>query len=204
MPVDPKLSDATMPSRNANTDAAKISSTRLALPPWIIQQHMNGAIDLDAELAARYPNMPLMSLIHVRALDGGRRGVAMLSTQDGAANVSAEADMDTRSLSLAFTHSSMLTLRFHLRNTSDLDRQTWVDATRREDGTSALLWGRNRWTSDYVVSASRKHFTNLYAFSPNQIEAAARVKSEVMRKLLDWLETFWNTPASDRGSLTTW
>ena len=63
---------------------------------------------------------------------------------------------------------------------------------KRESGEPAFLWNQERWGGSYIVGAAQKNFTHLFAFSPQNIEAAARLTPEVTRRLLDWLEFYWN------------
>lgn len=181
-----------------------VSST----PPWTLQQFFNGEIDLDVELVKRFPNMPLMSLVKFRSLGSKtRRGVATLSTPDGASSVIFDADATTRIVQMSFTYGSMLTLRFTLDQLGDLDRTRWLELMRREQGGLAFLWGPSRWERDYVICVARKYFTNFYAFSPHNFDAAVRMTPDVTKNLLDWLENFWKqSPPADEEppKLLTW
>lgn len=185
---------------------SKLSSTPIN-PPWTLQQFFNGEIDLDIELSKRFPNVPVMSTIHFRGL-GTRngRGVATLSTGDGSASVVFDADAATRIVQVSFTFGSMLTLRFTLDELSDMDRSRWVELMRREQGGLAFLWGPARWQHDYVICIARKYFTNFFAFSPHNFEAAMRMTPDVTKKLLNWLEEFWKAPPPDQEppKLLTW
>src|SRR5512143_3158561 len=55
-------------------------STRPLSPgaPWLLQQHFAHQIDLGADLAFRYPSLPLLSVSRFRDLDT-QHGVALLS-----------------------------------------------------------------------------------------------------------------------------
>lgn len=175
--------------------------------PWELEQYFEGEIDLDRELASRYPNMPLMSLVNFRTLGTrSRRGVALLSTQDNAASLRIEVDQKSRGMHLVFTLSSMLSLRFRMEGQSDKDRAAWLEAMRREQGETTFLWGTARWDSDYIICAARRHFTNVYAFSPDSFEAAARLTSDVSRRVLDWVEQFWRADRAEESDSTafTW
>ncbi|MDX1993626.1 MAG: hypothetical protein SF029_14655 [bacterium] len=189
-------------------DEIKIEPSPTAAPPWMLQQFFNGEIDLDIELATRFQRMPLMSNISFRGLGTkNERGVATITTQDNAAQVVFEADAATRVVQMAFTYGSMLTLRFGLRSLNDVDRSRWLELMRRDQGGLAFLWGPARWEHDYLICISRKYYTNLYAFSPNNFEAAVRLTPEVTRKLLDWLEKFWRDSElneDDQPPLLTW
>lgn len=177
-------------------------------PPWTLQQFFNDEIDLDAELASRFQRMPVMSRIALRDL-GKRsdRAVATLSSQDGAAQLIIETDAATRIMQLSFTYGSMLTLRFTLRDLSDVDRTRWLQLMRREQGGLSFLWGPSRWESDYLVCIARRYYVNVYAFSPHQFEAGVRMTPDVLTKLLDWLAGFWREEPRDTPNdppLLTW
>ncbi|GAB4313652.1 MAG: hypothetical protein Kow00117_06200 [Phototrophicales bacterium] len=176
-------------------------------PPWALQQFFNGEIDLAVELSERFSTTPLMSVIKTRTLGTRKeRGVAELSTPDGAAAIIFEADKTNHVVQLSFTFGSMLTLRFRLDDLNHTDRTRWLELMRRDQGGLAFLWGPSRWESDYVICITRKYYTNFYAFSPRHFEAAARLTPEVTTKLLNWLETFWQQDEKDDEppQLLTW
>lgn len=161
-------------------------------PPWTLQQFFNGQIDLDIELSKRYPAMPMLSLVHKRPLgDHPSRRVCTFAVQDGAASLILDADVTTRVVHFSFTISSMLTLRFTFESLSDADRRRWIELMRREEGGLAFLWGRQRWESDYLICISRRHHTNLYAFSPAGFDAGVRLTAQMSRQMVDWLEEVW-------------
>lgn len=177
--------------------------------PWALEQFFNGEVDLDVELAQRFPNMPMMSVVSFREMgDKKRHGVASLTTQDGSASVHLDVDTKTRVMQMSFTFASMLTLRFILGELSDIDRRRWLDLMRRDQGGLAFLWGASRWETDYMVCVVRRYYTNLYAFSPNNFEAAVRLTPEVTGKLLKWLDQLWSVPNTDDNPsddpLLTW
>ena len=175
--------------------------------PWTLQQFFNGEIDLDVELARRFPTMPMMSILKTRTLgtNSGRK-VAELSSQDGAAGMIIDADTVSKVIQLSFTFGSMLTLKFVMSDLNNMDRERWVELMRRDAGGLAFLWGTKRWTSDYMICISRKHFTNMYAFSPNNFEAGVRLTPTVISELLDWLEKIWDEPEppDNPPQLLTW
>jgi hypothetical protein len=206
MPQDEKLTptpsdDFTIPSRKRRLDdvthfgSDEPSAAPESLPkvaPWVLQHYFDGEIDLIKELVGRFPQLPVMSLITLREVGvKNKRGVASMSTQDGAAGLIAEVDGRSRAVQFTFVLSSMLALRFCPGKLTDMDRNQWLDPIRRETGEPAFLWEQTRWENDYLIGAAQKNFTNLFAFSPNHIEAAARLTPEVTRKLLDWLQFFW-------------
>lgn len=182
------------------------SASHVVELPWTLQQFFSGEIDLYAELSERFPSMPLMSTFHKRSL-GTKRGVATLGTQDGSAMLLVETDSVSKVMQISFTHSSMLTLRFRFDDLSNESRAYWLENMRREHGGRAFLGGQSRYERDCLICFPRKYFTNLYAFSPNHFESAARLTPEVTRKLLDWLESYWkpDAPAEEPPKpLTTW
>ena len=177
-------------------------------PPWTLQQFFNGQIDLDIELSKRYPAMPILSILQKRPLgEHPARRVCTLSVQDGAASLHLDADLNTRVVHFSFTLSGMLTLRFTFDTLSDADRRRWLELMRREEGGLAFLWGRQRWESDYLICISRRHHTNLYAFSPAGFDAGVRLTAQITRQMVDWLEEVWThtSPESDPPPpLLTW
>jgi hypothetical protein len=100
----------------------------------------------------------------------------------------------------------MLTLRFRLDSLSDVDRSRWLELMRREQGGLAFLWGQSRWEHDYVICVVHKHFTNLYAFSNREFEAAIRLTPDVTKQMLDWLDANWKPGEAGDGTpkLLTW
>jgi len=193
------VTDTTAPRKRRLDDVTRFAQDEPAgtpqpqVNPCALQHYFDGEIDLIKELASRFPQIPVMSLIHIRQVGTQtRRGVATLATQDGAASVIVEIDAPSQALQFTFALSSMLALRFTLGKLSVLDREQWIETMRRESGEPAFLWNKERWGSSYIVGAAQKNFTHLFAFSPQSIEAAARLTPEVTRRLVDWLEFYWN------------
>jgi hypothetical protein len=169
--------------------------------PWLVQQFMDGEIDLDAELTGRFPTMPLMSILRTRTTGSRtRRGVATLATQDGAAMLIAEVETESRALHLSFVMGSMLSLRFQIDSLKDDNRHAWLTDMRSKQDAPLFLWGETRWETDYLVCQKHKYFTNLFAFSPLHIEAGARLTPEVTRRLIDWLQGYWMPDATFHSS----
>jgi hypothetical protein len=203
----PPPHDATMPSRSQiERPSASLRTTEALDLPWMVRQFLDGDGDLHSELAQRYPNQPLLSLIHVRSLPTSTpRSLATLSTQDGAASLAVEIDEVTRGAQFSFSLASMLTLRFHLMHLSDLDRGQWMELVDVQFARPAILWGKLRWRSDYLIWSRRQHFTNIYAFSPQQTEAAARLTHDVTEALLGWLRSLWAVSQDeDRAAPSAW
>jgi hypothetical protein len=190
----------------SRTDGTRESQHRQA--PWALHQYLNGQIDLDRELARRFPGMPVMSQMHTHNYGDLGHGLATIATQDGAASLIVEADAPTRAVQFTFLANWMVGLKFNPSRLSDMDRRHWLETMRRAEkpGEIAFLWGAARWESDYLICAPRRHFTNVYAFSPLHVEAAARLTSEVTHNLLEWLEGFWQTTEESPRApkLTTW
>lgn len=176
--------------------------------PWTLEQFFKGEIDLDIELNKRFHTMPMMSTIQFRTLGTqSARRVATLGTQDGSASFLVEVDLNTRASQFTFTLGSMLSLRFHLNELSDMDRTRWVELMKREQGGLTFLWGANRWARDYLVCISRRNHTNLFAFSPHNFEAGVRLTPPVMKQLLAWLDNLWTAqtpPKGDSAPILTW
>jgi hypothetical protein len=206
------ISDQTMAARpqkplrqGIEKAIAHLSGEPITNAPWILQLFFNGEIDLDAELSKRFPNMPVMSTFHAHTV-GTRHATATHATQDGAATVLVDVDAVTRNIQFVFAFRSMLALHFPLIDLGDMDRSRWLELMRRDQGGLAFLWGKARWENTYVICASHRYFTNIYAFSPNRFEAAARLTPDVSRSLVDWLDTYWKTTPLDDSQkhLTTW
>ncbi len=201
-PIDIQVSAKLVDEDDAETALAHGTN-----PPWSLQQFFNGEIDLDVELARRFPTMPMMSIIKTRSLgtNTGRK-VAELSSQDGASTMLVDADTVSKVIQLSFTYGSMLTLKFAMTDLNNMDRERWVELMRRDVGGLAFLWGTKRWSSDYMICITRKHYTNMYAFSPNNFEAGVRLTPKVTTDLLDWLEKIWDEPEPDDEppQLLTW
>ncbi len=177
--------------------------------PWLLEQFFAGDIDLDAELAARNPNLPLMSVVKFQKLGSSKRGVAGFAVQDGSAQAIFDVDGPQGVMQMAYTLGAMMTMRFVVYDVSISDRRRWLELMRRPEGGIAFLWGPQRWESDYLICVVKRYFTNLYAFSPHSIEAAIRLTPEVTEKLLNWLEKQWDLPAdaddaSINPDLLTW
>lgn len=186
-------SDATIPSRRPAV-AERLNGVQLTqgAPGWL-QRFFNGETTVEAEIAGRYPQMPLMTTFHLKTDAKTKRSMAMLATQDGAASLRIEAEAATGTATLTFVLGSMLGLSFALTGLSDLDRAHWLEMVKRADGEAAFLWSAARWRSDFVVTASHKHYVTLYAFSPAHLEAAARLSADAARKWIAWLESTWKS-----------
>jgi hypothetical protein len=202
MPPDDQLTTSELSRQRRLDDVthfgtdAPPSSAPPSVTPWTLQHHFDGEIDLIKELAGRFPQVPLMSLINLREVGvKNRREVATISTQDGAASMIVEVDAISRAVQFTFVLNSMLALRFCPGKLSALDRAQWLEPMRREAGEPAFMWDQGRWQSDFMIGAAHKNFTQLFAFSPNHVEAAARLTPDVAHRLLDWLQSAWGDEA---------
>jgi hypothetical protein len=124
-------------------------STRPLPPgaPWLLQQHFTQQIDLGAELAFRYPSLPLLSVSRFRDLDI-QHGVALLASADGVSSVMVDADGKSGVVDMAFSYASSLALHFRLDHLTAVDRSTWLERMRREKDGVGFLWGESRWEKD--------------------------------------------------------
>lgn len=162
--------------------------------PPLLRDYMDGTADLVRELEARYHGPPLLSLFRVVDARPGIR-TAVMAAQDGAATLTVELDHRTGALDWTYRLSSMLGLRFTLRDLSDYDAEHWLVLMREAEGEPALLWSGRRWQADYVIGSAHRYYTNLFAFSPAHTEAAVRLTPEAARKLFDWLHEGWFPPS---------
>ncbi|MBZ0299624.1 MAG: hypothetical protein K8J31_07795 [Anaerolineae bacterium] len=174
-----------------------VKPTEVHPAPWILQRHFDGDIDLDGELNSRFHAMAVLSALKARRLDASF-GTAMLTTQDGAAALRVDVLRGGDQMDFVFTARSMLALKFSLVDIGTGQRARWLELIRSPNSSPAFLWGPTRWNSDYLIAVAHQYYTNLYAFSSNNFEAAARVTPDVMGELLDWLESLWiSRPPSD-------
>lgn len=176
--------------------------------PWTLEQFFNGEIDLDKELSERFDRMPILGTAQFRTL-GARSGrrVATLMSQDGGATLIIDVDMHSKAMQLSFTLGAMLTLRFQMTSLSDTDRNRWLELMRRKQGGLAFLWGPERWREDYLICISRQYYTNIYAFSQHNFEAAIRLTPTATKQLLNWFDEVWYAIAEDEDDdkpLLTW
>jgi hypothetical protein len=237
MPYDPldPLDELTIPSRDSRSQRKETSRTEAADnhpggkttrvlradevrdaahrdAPLAIQQYLQERIDLNQELGLRFPTMPVMSQIRLRARGNlARHALALIATQDGAASLVVEVDANAPSVEVMFVLNSMLGFKFNLARLTDMDRTHWLSTMKRALSEPSFddvvfMWGAARWNSDYLICAPRRHFTNVYAFSPHHTECAVRLTSDVTYRLLEWLESLWtpNSDAAQNPSLSSW
>jgi hypothetical protein len=159
--------------------------------PFLLQQFFTGNIDLDVELARRYPGSPLLSSSSFTAEPGksAQHGFAMFSSQDNAAALSVEVQ-DSGELSVSFLLQSMIAVRFVIGATSEMYRRRFLELIQRRTGI-AFLWTRERWERDYLIFVVRDHFVRLYAFGPDRFDGACRLTPEALEQLLGWLGNIW-------------
>ena len=165
--------------------------------PFLLQQFFTGKIDLDVELARRYPSPPLLSESHFNPEPGkpARHGLALLSSQDGSASLSLEMHSPTGSLDISFLLQSMIAVRFSLGSIADTHRSKFLQLMRRPSGI-VFLWTRERWEKDYLIFVVRDYFARLYAFGPGRFDGACRLTPDCLDEMITWLETFWEADGS--------
>lgn len=178
-------------SPGTNRDTQEIN-VALRQVPLTLQPFFRENIDLNRELVRRFPNMPLMSTIKFRDLYGdGERGVATLSSQDGAASLIVDISKGSPQMQFAFMYGSMLSLRFDLIELSELDRRAWLENMETRIDDIVFLWGQSRWDKDYVICVPHTFYISLLAFSPNNFEAAVRITPSLSKTLFEWMHKFW-------------
>ncbi|MCU0477057.1 MAG: hypothetical protein MUC99_13330 [Anaerolineae bacterium] len=161
--------------------------------PWLIQQFLDGAIDLETELFERYPTVPLLSVAKFRKLaDQSTHNVATLSAQDDSANLHIDIDPARNLAHFTFTLGGMMSVRYVLDNPETIDRPRWLDLMERRQAGLTFLWTESRWQSDYLIWIVRRYSTHVFGFSPTGAVSGARMTPEVARETLRWLGNLWN------------
>lgn len=162
--------------------------------PVTLQQFFAGEIDLDAELAQRFANAPLLSSIKFLvppAQTVTPRATALLSSNDDSFGLAVDALLDAAgALEFTFTLFNAFAMRFRLSPLGEHARQRWLELMRRPDGI-AFLWTHQRWEDPHLIFVVREYYGRVYAFSPHGTDAAARLTPDVINSLLDWLEDLW-------------
>lgn len=162
--------------------------------PVTLQQFFSGEIDLDTDLARRFTNAPLLSSTKFIAGAGQsvhRRATTIFSSNDDSTALTIDAhDDEDATLDFTFTLFSTLAQRFRLTPLSVSERQRWLDLMRRSNGIT-FLWTHRRWEAPHLIFVVREHFGRVYAFSPEGIEAAARLTPDTILNMVDWLEDVW-------------
>ncbi len=186
-----RLEQAVGADRSTPEAIAALSKTTST--PWLIQQFMDGAIDLESELFERYPNVPLLSVAKFRALaDNNSHQIGYLAAQDDSATLHIDLDPTRNLAHFTFTAGGMLSQRYILDNPDAIDRPRWLDLMDRRQAGLTFLWSETRWQSDYLIWVVRRYSTHIFAFSPSGISAAVRITPESSRAVLDWLGKQWN------------
>ncbi len=191
----------------AGGDPAGPGPTPSTRPPWLLQQHYSGQIDLGRELNQRFSSVPLLSVIRRRGSPGESAHMkVILASQDGLAAVTWEASAGQPGVQVAFTFASMLSLRFSLDDVTAAGGMRWLQLVRGAQKGTVFLWGASRWEYDYLICAIERQFINLFAFSPRGYEAAARLTPNVRAELFGWLEAVWRSaaPPDEPPQLLSW
>jgi hypothetical protein len=160
--------------------------------PYLLQQFFAGRVDLDVELARRYPASPLLSSASFTPEPGkrARHGFALFASQDNSAAMSIELHGASGALDVSFLLYSMVAVRFQLGATAEAHRRRFLELMRRSNGI-AFLWTSERWESDYLIFVVREHFARVYAFGPGRFDGACRLTPDCMSQLMTWLGGFW-------------
>jgi hypothetical protein len=188
---EPDSIDKFLLSPGASRDTQEINIAMRSVP-LTLQPFFKEQIDLNRELVQRFPNMPLMSTVKFRDLYGdGDRGVATLMSQDGAASLIVDIGANHSNMQFSFMFGSMLSLRFHLSELSELDRSAWLDNMQTRIDDIVFLWGQSRWEKDYVICVPHTYYISMLAFSPNNFEAAVRITPSLSAELFGWMRKFW-------------
>lgn len=186
-----RLEQAVGADRSTPEAIAALSKTTST--PWLIQQFMDGAIDLESELFERYPNVPLLSVAKFRALaDNNPHQIGYLAAQDESSTLHIDLDPTRNLAHFTFTAGGMLSQRYILDNPDAIDRPRWLDLMDRRQAGLTFLWSESRWQSDYLIWVVRRYSTHIFAFSPSGSSAAVRITPESSRAVLDWLGKQWN------------
>lgn len=162
--------------------------------PILLQQFFAGEIDLDLDLAGRYPNAPLLS--HVRFSPGpgeplGRQATAVFAVQDDSASLVVDAQLHgSQDLTFTYIMFGALGMRFTLSPLVEADRKRWLEQSQRRSGIS-FLWTHERWDHPYLIFVVREGFARVYAFAPSGLEAAVRMTPDMLVALRDWLAEIW-------------
>ncbi|MCU0466725.1 MAG: hypothetical protein MUF38_19425 [Anaerolineae bacterium] len=180
-----------------STPEALAALSKTTSTPWLIQQFLDGAVDLEAELFERYPNAPLLSVAKFRSLsDNSTHKIAYLSAQDEDASLHIDLDPARNLAHFTFTLGGMMSYRYILDNPEGIDRPRWLDLMERRQAGLTFLWSESRWQSDYLIWVVRRYSTHIFAFSPNGSSAAVRITPESTREVLGWLNKQWNPQGS--------
>lgn len=186
-----RLEQAVGIDRSSPEALAALSKTTTT--PWLLQQFLDGAIDLESELFERFPNAPLLSVAKFRRLaDNSTHQVAALLAQDEDATLHIDIDPARNLAHFTFALSGMFSQRYVLENPEAIDRPRWLDLMERRQAGLTFLWSENRWQSDYLIWVVRRYSTHVFAFSPTGSAATARLTPEVTRETLRWLGNLWN------------
>jgi hypothetical protein len=163
--------------------------------PFLLQQFFTGRVDLDVELARRFPASPLLSSASFTPGKRARHGFALFSSQDNSAGLSVEL-RDTGALDISFSLQSMVAVRFNLSAVIDIHRKRFLELMRRPNGI-AFLWTRERWENDYLIFVVREYFARVYAFGPGRFDAACRLTPDCLNQLMTWFGSFWRLGEED-------
>ncbi|MCC7450964.1 MAG: hypothetical protein IT324_26345 [Anaerolineae bacterium] len=159
--------------------------------PFLLQQFFTGKIDLDVELARRFPTPPLLATTTFAPDPGkhARHGFAHFASQDNAAAMLIELHNGV-ALEMSFLLQNMIGVRFTLGAIQEHYRRRFLELMRRPSGI-AFLWTHERWESDYLIFVLRERFARVYAFGPGRFDAACRLTPDGIDQLITWLAGLW-------------
>lgn len=160
--------------------------------PFLLQQFFTGKIDLDVELARRYPSAPLLASATFKPAPGksSRHGFAQFASQDNAAAMMIELHSNREMLDVSFLLQNMIAVHFTLGAITEAHRRRFLELMRRPNGI-AFLWTQERWENDYLIFVLRDHFARMYAFGPGRFDAACRLTPDGVNQLVTWLAGLW-------------
>ncbi|MFZ4825721.1 MAG: hypothetical protein ACOYLB_00055 [Phototrophicaceae bacterium] len=161
-----------------------------AVPPVLHSFFKKNPNALNRELTRRYPTMPLLSAIHFHQEE---QGLISITSQDGTASLFI--DVNDQHLQFTFTFRSMMSLKFNLRELSELDRTAWMENLLHRKDQPVFLWGASRWEKDYLIFVPQHYYTNLFAFSAMNFEAGVRIIPKVSEELVEYLKRVWEEPS---------
>lgn len=167
----------------------RMNNSTEMIPPILHSFFKKNPNALNRELVRRYPIMPLLSVIYFHKEE---QGVISMTSQDGTASLFV--DVNDQHLQFTFTYRSMMSLKFNLRELSELDRIAWMENLLNRKEEPVFLWGASRWEKDYLIFIPHHYYTSLFAFSPSNFEAAVRIVPKVSEELVEYLKRVWEDP----------
>lgn len=178
--------------KRLQAEAAERSTTIQSGMPHLLQQFMIGKIDLDEELARRFPSPPLLSGASFDPPPGkrARRGYAQFKSQDEVATMILDVQGIDGTFEASYVYGGMISARFSFSAIPDASREKFLNQVRRLNGT-ATLWTPKRWERDYMIVSKQDGFARIYIFGAEHFSAGARLTPDVFSQMIQWLTGFW-------------